>query len=210
MDKKAKKRAKVLQERLQKLQKMLAGAKQQCDEPGEVKYLQRQIDRTRERAEDEEAVLEEASLKSLYYAVVRSDVKSGLGIDANGLQIESQPGLHLHAVSSRGLRFGSRAAVGNSFVFVIDRSKSMGGEGLGALDAAGEELTTALARLEPAHRFQVIAYHRQPVYLGQRRLLDATPEKQTGPAKHSSTNWSPTAPPSTKRRCCRPCASNRT
>lgn len=74
--------------------------------------------------------------------------------------------------------FGSKQAVGNSFVFVIDRSKSMGSEGLGALDAAQRELAAALERLEPAHRFQVIAYHQRPVYVGARRLLDATPENK--------------------------------
>ncbi|MEQ8787865.1 MAG: VWA domain-containing protein [Pirellulaceae bacterium] len=74
--------------------------------------------------------------------------------------------------------FGAGKAVGNSFVFVIDRSKSMGGDGLGALDAAEQELTAALSRLGPEHRFQVIAYHQQPVYVGARRLLDATPENK--------------------------------
>jgi hypothetical protein len=74
--------------------------------------------------------------------------------------------------------FGSGKAVGNSFVFVIDRSKSMGGDGLGALAAAHQQLTTALERLGPKHRFQVIAYHQQPVYVGSRKLLDATPENK--------------------------------
>jgi uncharacterized protein YegL len=74
--------------------------------------------------------------------------------------------------------FGSGEAVGNSFVFLIDRSRSMGGEGLGAISAAEKELAAALDRLGPQHRFQVIAYHQQPVYVGSRKLLDATDENK--------------------------------
>ena len=74
--------------------------------------------------------------------------------------------------------FGSPAAAGYDFVFVIDRSKSMGEEGLGALSAAEKELTAALAELQPHHRFQVIAYHQQPTYVGARSLLPATDENK--------------------------------
>jgi hypothetical protein len=74
--------------------------------------------------------------------------------------------------------FGSGPAVGNSFVFVIDRSRSMGEEGLGAISAAERELSAALDRLKPEHRFQVIAYHQQPVYVGSRGLLDASDENK--------------------------------
>ena len=47
MDKKTKKRITVLRERLQKLQKMLAGAKQQTDEPDEIRLLEEQIEKTK-------------------------------------------------------------------------------------------------------------------------------------------------------------------
>lgn len=43
MDKKAKKRIDVLQQRLQKLRMQLAGAKQQMDEPGEVARLEKEL-----------------------------------------------------------------------------------------------------------------------------------------------------------------------
>lgn len=46
MDKKTKKRIAVLRERLQKLQKMLAGVKQQTDEPDEISLLEEQIEKT--------------------------------------------------------------------------------------------------------------------------------------------------------------------
>ncbi len=73
--------------------------------------------------------------------------------------------------------FGSTAASGRTFVFVIDRSKSMGEEGYGGLHAAQKELHKQLKSLAPQHRFQIIAYHHKPVYLlGKRDLLPATPE----------------------------------
>ena len=43
MDKKTKKRITVLRERLQKLHKMMAGAKQQSDEADELEELKQQI-----------------------------------------------------------------------------------------------------------------------------------------------------------------------
>lgn len=43
MDKKAKKRIDLLQQRLQKLRQQLAGAKKQMDEPEEVTRLEREI-----------------------------------------------------------------------------------------------------------------------------------------------------------------------
>ena len=43
MDKKAKKRIQTLNQRIQKLRSQLAGAKQQVDEPGELKVLEDQL-----------------------------------------------------------------------------------------------------------------------------------------------------------------------
>ena len=74
--------------------------------------------------------------------------------------------------------FGSAAAAGRSFVFVIDHSKSMGGSGLDVLAAAERELTAALSRLAPEHRFQIIAYNERTTFLGRRKLLDATEENK--------------------------------
>jgi hypothetical protein len=70
--------------------------------------------------------------------------------------------------------FGGPAVEARSFVFLIDRSKSMGSEGLGALQAAEEELLVALRPLQSHHQFQVIAYHHQCVFLDRRQLLPAT------------------------------------
>jgi hypothetical protein len=63
-------------------------------------------------------------------------------------------------------------------VFVIDRSKSMGGDGLNALAVARTELTRALAHLSPQHRFQIIAYHHQCVYFSVPRLVSANEENR--------------------------------
>ena len=73
--------------------------------------------------------------------------------------------------------FGSAAATGRSFVFVIDRSKSMGSEGLGALEAAGKELTKGLKSLKSYHRFQVIAYNQRCTYLEGTGLLTAQADR---------------------------------
>jgi len=79
--------------------------------------------------------------------------------------------------------FSGPPAEGRSFVFVIDRSRSMGEEGLGALNAAANELATQLAALKSNHTFQIIAYHHIPLYMSDERdLLEATgANKNLGP-----------------------------
>lgn len=74
--------------------------------------------------------------------------------------------------------FGSGNLTGREFVFVIDRSKSMGDSGLGVLDKARRELSSALEALKADHQFQVIAYHRSTVMIGERKLLSATDENK--------------------------------
>ena len=51
MDKKAKKKLEVLQQRLQKLKQQLAGARKQDDEPGEVVRLEEEIHQAQEQIE---------------------------------------------------------------------------------------------------------------------------------------------------------------
>ena len=74
--------------------------------------------------------------------------------------------------------FGSPEASGRNFVFVIDRSKSMGGQGLNALAAAGKQLDLAIGELLQNHRFQVIAYHDKPVFFPDRAMAKAIPENR--------------------------------
>ncbi len=74
--------------------------------------------------------------------------------------------------------FGSGTAVGNSFVFVIDRSKSMGGDGLGAIEAAAKEFERTLGALTAEQRFQVVAYNEQTLFLDGRRLIEASEQNR--------------------------------
>jgi hypothetical protein len=74
--------------------------------------------------------------------------------------------------------FGGPAAVGRSFVFVIDRSASMGASGLGAIQAAAEELGSQIGRLTDEQTFQVVAYNQAALYFTDRELIPATRENQ--------------------------------
>lgn len=75
--------------------------------------------------------------------------------------------------------FGSGDLTGRKFVFVIDRSKSMGGEGLNVLPAASRELSAAINSLESFHQFQIVAYHHQNLTLSRRALLNATDDAKS-------------------------------
>jgi hypothetical protein len=51
---------------------------------------------------------------------------------------------------------------GYKFVYVFDRSGSMGGSGRNALVAAKAELLASLVNLQPTHQFQIIFYNENP------------------------------------------------
>jgi von Willebrand factor type A domain len=72
--------------------------------------------------------------------------------------------------------FGLPPTPGYSFLFLLDRSKSMGADGLGVLSAAESELTTALKNLQANHSFQIVAYNEGTQFLSERKMLPATPE----------------------------------
>jgi hypothetical protein len=74
--------------------------------------------------------------------------------------------------------FGSGGLTGRSFVFLLDRSKSMGSDGLGVLDRANAELQTALSQLTPDHQFQVVGYHHETTMIDRRAMLPATAENR--------------------------------
>lgn len=69
--------------------------------------------------------------------------------------------------------FGSAEAEGRSFVFAIDRSQSMGGDGLGAISAAAKELTAQLEPLSAEQTFQLVAYNQSALYFTGRKLIAA-------------------------------------
>jgi hypothetical protein len=54
------------------------------------------------------------------------------------------------------------AGEGYKFIYVFDRSGSMGGSGRSALAAAKAELKSSLAHLEETHQFQIIFYNQEP------------------------------------------------
>jgi hypothetical protein len=51
---------------------------------------------------------------------------------------------------------------GYKFVYVIDRSGSMGGDGNAALKAAKAELLASIKKLESTHSFQIVFYNERP------------------------------------------------
>ena len=70
--------------------------------------------------------------------------------------------------------FGIRGLEGRRFVFVIDRSKSMGAGGLGVIEMAQQELSATVANLKPNHSFQVVAYNDNITTISGKDMLDAT------------------------------------
>jgi hypothetical protein len=52
---------------------------------------------------------------------------------------------------------------GYKFVYVIDRSGSMGGQGQGALRLAKGELIRSFKQLDSVHQFQIVFYNERPV-----------------------------------------------
>jgi len=80
--------------------------------------------------------------------------------------------------------FGSAPAQGRSFVFVIDRSKSMGGDGLGAIAAAAKELEERIGALTAEQRFQVVTYNDSAAYYSGRELAPATDENKAALVKY--------------------------
>ena len=70
--------------------------------------------------------------------------------------------------------FGSSALSGHKFVFLIDRSHSMGEQGLGVLRRAKIEISRAINQLESHHWFQIVVYNSTTATLSKRELLPAT------------------------------------
>jgi hypothetical protein len=113
----------------------------------------------------------------------RGSILPGLGdaeILANDPLLNAPPQPELGPTATMKI-FGT-SAVGRSFVLLIDRSKSMGGDGLGAIEAAEKELSRALGALSPAQTFQIVAYN-QRLSANDDTLIPATNENKTLAAK---------------------------
>ncbi len=83
--------------------------------------------------------------------------------------------------------FGSGGMTGRSFVFVIDRSSSMGNQGLGVIAAARIELAAAISQLEKHHSFQIIGYHQRTNAMQSRNLLLASDKNKNAVSDHLGT-----------------------
>ena len=73
--------------------------------------------------------------------------------------------------------FGA-AAEGRSFVLVIDRSASMGAEGLGVMSIAARELADQLGTLTSEQTVQVVAYNQAILQLPGRGMVPASEENR--------------------------------
>ncbi len=100
-----------------------------------------------------------------------TDIRAARAEDAQMRQRQGTPGPKTDISL-----FGGATASGNSFVFVLDRSDSMGRSGLGVIALAKREFQRALGKLEPVHQFQIVAYNHQLVFFGGRRDLVAATE----------------------------------
>ena len=74
--------------------------------------------------------------------------------------------------------FGTGQLEGRSFLFLLDRSKSMGSTGLGVVQVARKEITAAVEKLDSHHKFQVLGYNNVTAPMKARRLLNASKENK--------------------------------
>ncbi len=103
------------------------------------------------------------------------------------------------AAQSRPVAVGGKATVGvfgtkgegYKFVYVFDRSGSMGGSGRNALEAAKAELLASLRALEQTHQFQIIFYNDRVSKFNPTgdpdRLVFATEQNKQAAARFLST-----------------------
>ncbi len=73
---------------------------------------------------------------------------------------------------------GLKSLNGRSFIFLIDRSQSMHGEGVDLIRETREHLREAIGTLQPAHRFQIAFFNDRVTTLSVPRLIHATDENK--------------------------------
>lgn len=90
--------------------------------------------------------------------------------------------------------FGSGQMEGRSFLFLLDRSTSMGSKGLGVVQVARKELAAAVEKLESHHRFQILGYNNATTPMKAPKLLNASKEHKLEVSKFVSnlTAYGPT------------------
>ncbi len=104
-------------------------------------------------------------------------VDPGGNPSASGLTQGAAPKANLKAGFARTQVYGITGQ-GHKFVYVFDRSLSMGGTGNNALGAAKAQLLASVDQLGPGHQFQIVFYNEKPTIFpisGQQyRLVFAT------------------------------------
>ena len=90
--------------------------------------------------------------------------------------------------------FGSGQMEGRKFLFLLDRSTSMGSKGLGVVQVARKELTAAVGKLESHHKFQILGYNNGTRPMKVPRLLNASKENKLAVSRFVSnlTAFGPT------------------
>ena len=79
------------------------------------------------------------------------------GMEELGFSVPSKEG------GKTRTRFFGTVGEGFNFVYVFDRSGSMGGPGRTALQAVKAELAESLKNLDTVHQFQIVFYNERPV-----------------------------------------------
>lgn len=122
----------------------------------------------------ETAPPEQAPLDAVIRVAAPSEPQIAVGPSAS--QGEQTPAGAASVRRTDGARFFDVEAPGRTFVYVIDRSSSMGPSG--GLRAAREQLLNSLQQLPSSARFQVIVYNRvaEPLLPDHPSLLETTPE----------------------------------
>jgi hypothetical protein len=107
------------------------------------------------------------------------------GLDGLGFSVAPREG------GKARLQLFGAVGEGYKFVFVIDRSGSMGGDGRKALAAVKAELTHAIETLDSVHQFQIIFYNQRPAIFNPSgkpgRLAFATEENKRRAARFLET-----------------------
>ena len=81
---------------------------------------------------------------------------------AKSAEEETAPSLYPDSEGRARTSLFGVTGVGYKFVYVLDRSTSMGGSGDVALKAVKAELKRSLSRLDTVHQFQIIFYNEKP------------------------------------------------
>jgi hypothetical protein len=98
-------------------------------------------------------------------------------VDGGVLQAISGPGATGPGETGTEVSFHGAGGNGSKFVYVIDRSGSMGGSAEAALRAAKQELTRSMEAIEETHQFQIVFFNQDAKAFnpaGERRLAFGT------------------------------------